>query len=100
MDPQNDVFQHAIDWIWAALVGAFVTVSGAIIKVWRHEERIKALEAQHAEKINVLSDLTGKIDSNHEALTDRLASAVEDIRADLRVITTRCLMANGGNDHK
>ena len=92
MDANSDVFHHAIDWVWAALVAAFVTVAGAIIRLWRHEERIKALEAQHVEKINVLSTLTGKIDANHEALTDRLASAVEDIRADIRVITTRCLM--------
>ena len=91
MDANSDVWNHALDWVWAALVAAFVTVAGAIIRLWRHEERIKALESQHHEKISVLSTLTGKIDANHEALTDRLAAAVEDIRADLRVITTRCL---------
>ena len=94
MDANSDVWQHALDWVWAALVGAFVTVAGAIIRLWRHEERIKALEAQHVEKVTVLSNLSTQIDANHEALTDRLAAAVEDIRADLRVLTTRCLTIN------
>ena len=94
MDANSDVWQHALDWVWAALVGAFVTVAGAIIRLWRHEERLKALEAQHVEKVTVLSNLSTQIDANHEALTDRLAAAVEDIRADLRVLTTRCLTIN------
>jgi hypothetical protein len=94
VDTNSDIFHHALDYIWIALSGAFVTVLGAIIKIWRHEERIKALEVQHSEKISVLSNLTTKIDKNHEALTDRLASSVEDIRADLRIITSRCLMAS------
>ena len=94
MDANSDVWQHALDWVWAALVGAFVTVAGAIIRLWRHEERLKALEAQHVEKVTVLSNLSTQIDANHEALTDRLAAAVEYIRADLRVITQRCLMVS------
>ena len=94
----GDSFDHALEWLVGVASAATIAVSGAIVKIWRHEERIKSLEAVQAEKTAALSALAEKMDHNHEALTDRLAGAVEDIRADLRVITQRCLMMTHSDD--
>jgi hypothetical protein len=94
MDAGDEIFHKALDWIWLALVGAFVTVSGAIVRIWRHEERIKALEAASAAKLAVISGLGNKVDDNHTAITTRLDLAVKEIRDDLRIIMTRCLAVN------
>jgi chromosome segregation ATPase len=88
----DGLIDHAINALWAAIVGATTIIGAAIVRLWRHEERLKALEANHNRASETLSELSTKIDHNHNAITDRLASAVEDIRADLRVITQRCLM--------
>lgn len=91
MDANNDVFAHAIDWIWAALAGAFVTVSGAIVRLWRHEERIKSLENANAQRVEALRDLTRKVDENHNDIGGRIDAMGQEIRADLRLLMTRVI---------
>lgn len=98
MDAGNDFVNKALDWIWVALVGAFITVAGAIIRIWRHEERLKALEAASNHKLTIFNGLADKVDMNHEAITDRLDAAVKEIREDLRIIMTRCLMVRHKDD--
>lgn len=73
----DDPLNHAIDWLLGLATAAIAAVSGAIMKIWRHEERLKALAE--------------KVDNNHNSLTDRLAGATEDIRADIRMLTNRLL---------
>lgn len=87
----DDIYQHAIDWIWAAVAGAFIAVSGAIVRIWRHEERIKALEAANTERSGALRDLTRKVDDNHADIGNRIDELGQDIRADLRVILGRVM---------
>lgn len=91
----DDPLDHAIDWLLGLVTAAIIAVAGAIMKVWRHEERIKALEAHHNNHDDTLKALSDKVDHNHNSLTDRLAEATEDIRADIRVLTNRLL--NGGS---
>ena len=98
MDAGDEFFRKALDWVWVSLVGAFVTVAGAIIRIWRHEERIKALEAASSHKLAIFSGLADKVDTNHEAITERLDAAVKEIREDLRIIMTRCLMVTHRKD--
>jgi hypothetical protein len=91
MDSNNDLLHHALDWLWAVVAGVFIIISGAIVRLWRHEERIKTLEEHHLQKINVLSDLSSKVDRNHSEITARLDLGLGEIRDDIRVLTTRCL---------
>jgi hypothetical protein len=96
----GDSFDHAIQWLVGVASAATIAISGAIVKLWRHEERIKALESLHRDQADTLASVSEKIDKNHEAITDRLAGAVEDIRADLRIITQRCLTVMHSDDGK
>jgi hypothetical protein len=96
---------HGVNWLNYAITTtltatgtALALMGGAYVRLFRHEERIKTLEEHHANKVKALSDLSDKIDLNHEATRERIDSVAAEIRSDLRIIMQRC-MAFGPKDH-
>ena len=87
---------HALDWMWAVIASAAAVLGGAIVRLWRHEERLKALEVTAKERAEVLQDLSEKVDRNHSSVTDRIDALGKDIRDDLRIIMGRCLNVTHG----
>lgn len=87
---------HAVTATLAALGGFAVMVGGAIARLWGHEGRIKALEDGRTAHATAIDDLVKKVDAHHSATTERIDALGEGIRADLRVILSRCLTL----DHK
>lgn len=90
----DDIWNHAIDWLWAVLAGAFIVIARSIIRLRGHEERIKALELSDERMEKTLRDLAKKMDDTHSATRSHIDSRVDDIRADLRIIMGRCLTVN------
>lgn len=82
---------HIIGWMGTAVAAVAALMGGALIKLWRHEERIRTLEHHHVNKIAALTDIAKKVDSNHAEMAERVDAMSKEIRADLRVIMTRCL---------
>ncbi len=82
---------HAITAALAA-VGTFgLMVAGAFARLWRHEERIKALEDGRTTHATAIDALAAKVDDHHASTAERIDSMGAEIRADLRVIMSRCL---------
>lgn len=85
---------HAVGAAFAA-VGTFgLMVAGAFARLWRHEERIKALEDSAQARSAALTSLADKVDTHHSATVERIDSMSAEIRADLRVIQARCFATN------
>ena len=85
---------HAITAALAA-VGTFgLMVAGAFVRLWRHEERIKAIEDSAQERSAALSSLADKVDQHHAVTVERSDSSNAEIRADLRIIQARCFATN------
>lgn len=97
MDTNNDIFHHAIEWVWAVISGAAIVIGGAVVRLWRHEERIRTLEGYHLQKLSVLERLSDKVDANHLDTAARLDDLAKEIRADLRVIINRFLTVGHGD---
>ncbi len=87
---------HAVTATLAALGGFAVMVGGAIARLWRHEERIKALEAGRTAHATALDALAEKVDANHAAISEHIDYNFESVRSDLRVILSRCLSVDHG----
>ena len=87
---------HAATAALTALGAFTLMVGGAIARLWRHEERIKALEDSHASRAAALDALSEKVDANHAAISERIDYNFEGIRSDLRVILSRCLTVDHG----
>lgn len=82
---------HAITAALAA-VGTFgLMVAGAFARLWRHEERIKALEDGRTTNATAIDALAAKVDDHHASTAERIDTMGAEIRADLRVIMSRCL---------
>lgn len=82
---------HAITAALAA-VGTFgLMVAGAFARLWRHEERIKALEDGRTTHATAIDALAEKVDNHHASTAERIDTMGAEIRADLRVIMSRCL---------
>ena len=87
----NDIYDHAIDWLWAVVAGAIVVTGRAFVRIWRHEERIKALENVTDHHSLSLQDLSDKVDKSHHETRNHIDSRFEEVRNDLRLIMGRCL---------
>ena len=90
----DEIYSHAIDWIWGVALAISGVLGGAFVRLWRHEERIKALEAANLERTEAIHALGRKVDDNHGDIGSRIDSMSNEIRADLRVIMSRCLTVN------
>ena len=97
MDTNSDLAHHALEWLWAVVVGAAGVLGAAVVRLWRHEERIRTLEGYHLQKLSVLERLSDKVDANHLDTATRLDDLAKEIRADLRVIMNRLLTVGHGD---
>ena len=91
MSEEVSWLNHAVGAALAALGTFTLMVGGAIARLWRHEERIKALEGTQASRSAALDALAEKVDSHHASTAERIDTMGAEIRADLRVIMSRCL---------
>lgn len=82
---------HAVGAALAALGAFALMVGGAIARLWRHEERIKALEDGRTTNATAIDALAAKVDDHHASTAERIDTMGAEIRADLRVIMSRCL---------
>lgn len=96
MSEEVSWLNHAVGAALATMGAFALMVGGAIARLWRHEERIKALEGTQASRSAALDALAEKVDSHHAATTDRIDAMGEGIRADLRLIISRCLTIDHG----
>lgn len=100
MDEEVSWLNHAVGAAIAALGGFALMVGGAIARMWRHEERIKALETGALARSAALDSLAEKVDSHHASTAERIDAMGAEIRADLRVIMSRCLTIGHQDRHE
>lgn len=97
MSEEVSWLNHAITAALAA-VGTFgLMVAGAFVRLWRHEERIKAIEDSAQERADALTSLSEKVDAYHAATGERIDTSLEGVRSDLRIIMSRCLTVEHGD---
>lgn len=92
MDAGDGLAARFTEFVVGAGIVVMTAIGGAFMRVWRHEERIKALEAARAAEVKALADLSDVVHSNHESTREQLTDAMREIRADLRLIMNRCLV--------
>lgn len=87
----ESLYDKALDWLWMVAIAVATVVGRAFVRIWRHEERIKALEAARSNEAKALSDLAKVVYENHESTREQLTDAMSEIRADLRIIMSKVI---------
>lgn len=97
---------HLVEGVVAAVGGLAVLIGASIVRLWKHDERLRAIEERHLalearndKRDEAIAELSRKVDETHAFTTERIDHMFTEIRKDLRVITTKCL-AFGKHDDR